>query len=274
MGVKISIITVCYNAQEEIEATICSVLNQEFFDYEYIIQDGKSQDNTMNVVRKHQKDFEQKKIDYKIYTQTDNGVYDAMNIAGLKASGEFLIFLNAGDVLAHNKVFSKFDILQRRQKADVYFGDTLMKNNCGTMLFKADLNLISRRMPFSHQACFIKRERFLGELYNCKYKICGDYDLILRLYEKRNRFVPLNTIVCKYDMNGISSTQFINKRKEHEEILSEHNLNNTLKKSIHIIAAWIKEFVYHVIPEKKLVYMSRFYMRKIKHYEYWEGDIY
>lgn len=274
MDVKVSIITVCYNAQKEIVSTIQSVLSQEFNDYEYIVQDGASQDDTMKIVKAYEKDFLRKKINYELYSQHDNGIYDAMNIASLKARGSFLIFLNAGDTFAHEKVLNKFNAVQRTQNADVYFGDAIMNNRYGVMLFEADLSLIKKRMPFTHQACFIKRSIFLSEFYDCRYRICGDYDLILRLYDRNCIFIPLNTIVCIYDMNGISSTQFLKKRKEHEDILSKNNLNNNFRKNVHLLEAYIKEMIYSIMPCKILEYISRLYMSKIKHYKYWDGDIY
>lgn len=73
---KISIITVCYNSEKTIEMTIKSVLSQTYSNYEYLIIDGKSTDNTLNIVRKYKKYFKGK---LKIISEKDNGLYDAMN---------------------------------------------------------------------------------------------------------------------------------------------------------------------------------------------------
>lgn len=91
MKYKISIITVCFNAEIEIEKTITSVLSQTFEDFEYIIVDGSSEDTTMQIVGKYKDKIHQ------IISEPDKGIYDAMNKGVRSANGEWLIFMNAGD---------------------------------------------------------------------------------------------------------------------------------------------------------------------------------
>lgn len=275
MDLNIAVITVCLNCEDEIERTMESVYQQEEDNYEYIIQDGMSQDSTLDKIEKYRIKFAKKNIAFTINSQNDKGIYHAMNLAVSKCNAKYLLFLNAGDVLCHKNVFKILNAACDSNDVDVFYGDALMIDESGTRLFRADIELINRRMPFSHQSCFISRKQFLHYMYNLNYAICADYDLILNLYEGRCNFEYLNTIVCKYEMNGISSCSYIKKRKEHERILRKHRLNlSVLKSFLYILEAYIKSVLDIILPLKVLYVFRRFYMDKIKHYEYWGGEIY
>ena len=98
---KISIITVVFNNKVGLEATIQSVINQTYNDIEYIIIDGGSEDGTKEILEQYSSN-----INYWV-SENDNGIYHAMNKGAAKASGSYLLFLNAADVLADNKVIEK-----------------------------------------------------------------------------------------------------------------------------------------------------------------------
>ena len=101
---KVSVITVCFNSENEIRETIESVLKQDFTDYEYIVKDGKSQDRTISILHEYEEDFEKKGIVYRIISEKDGSIYRAMN-EGIKFSnGEWLNFMNAGDTFANSSV--------------------------------------------------------------------------------------------------------------------------------------------------------------------------
>ncbi len=97
MSLKFTVVTAVFNAEDVIEKTIKSVLNQTYTPYEYLIIDGKSSDKTVEIIRKYSKHFEEKNITLKIVSEKDNGIYNAMNKGIDLAEGDFISFLNAGD---------------------------------------------------------------------------------------------------------------------------------------------------------------------------------
>jgi glycosyltransferase involved in cell wall biosynthesis len=113
----LSVVTVVYNGQAFIEHTIQSVLQQEFSDFEYIIIDGGSTDETINIIKKYED-----KIDYWI-SEPDNGIYDAMNKAVKIAKGQWLNFLNAGDRFVNNSVLKESFAQKISDKIDLIYSD-------------------------------------------------------------------------------------------------------------------------------------------------------
>ena len=137
----VTVITVCYNAVSLIEKTIRSVLAQQYEHIEYVVVDGSSTDGTIEIIRKYEAH-----ISHWI-TEQDEGIYDAMNKGVAMATGEWCIFLNAGDTFAADDVLNR--VFQVPREADVIYGD-VVKN--GTVK-AAEPPHNSHRMYFCHQSC-------------------------------------------------------------------------------------------------------------------------
>ena len=218
---KISIITVCYNAVSSIQATIESVINQNFENIEYIIIDGGSTDGTIDVIRQYED-----KISFWI-SEPDNGIYDAMNKGIARASGDYVNFMNAGDKLQSDetlaKIFNKY-----KNNADIIYGDTYYIYNDYKLLFKPKpLNQITFTFPICHQSSFIKTALIKKCPYNTKYKSSADYDFFYNQYMNGKIFEYIPIVVSEYEAEaGISATQILRQRKESGEI---NGLGRTFK---------------------------------------------
>ncbi len=265
MPPRISIITVCYNEEKSIHITLDSVLKQRSMNFEYIIKDGLSTDKTNDIVEDYKDKFKEKGVCFKHLSCKDLGIYDAMNKASDYCSGDYILFLNAGDYLFNETVLEVVEKKMNFSAKDVYCGHAIVSDILGKALFKADLSLFEKRMPFVHQASFIKRKLFLRYKYNLKYKICADYNLFLTLFQEGKSFEVIDTIICVYDAMGISSTAFISKRKEHEEILFSHGLNCKSKYFKNMLEAYIKEFI-NKLPSKITSRLKNWYKWNVKHY--------
>ena len=130
MKPTVSIVTISYNAAREIEATIRSVLCQTFSDLEYIFVDGKSKDDTLSIISNYEAQLVSRGIACQVVSEPDRGIYDAMNKGIRLARGQWVLMLNAGDVLAHERVLENFFGAQT-YSADIVYGDANLSPNSG-----------------------------------------------------------------------------------------------------------------------------------------------
>jgi glycosyltransferase involved in cell wall biosynthesis len=191
----VSIVTVTYNPGELLEPTMRSVAEQVGVQIDYVVVDGASKDGTVERLRSFGKRIEEIEADggqdernqltYRWVSEPDRGLYDAMNKALAMATGDYVLFLNAGDTLAHPRVLA--DLWSERKGAAVYYGQAMVVESMGGRelglrkpLPPQDLNWRSLRfgMVVSHQAFVIKRELALP--YDLQYRICADIDWMIR----------------------------------------------------------------------------------------------
>lgn len=193
----ISVITVVYNGVQELAATIHSVRNQRYSNVEYLVIDGGSSDGTLDVIRAHDGE-----IDYWL-SEPDSGVYDAMNKSISQASGNWILFLGAGDLLL-NCLHEVAHLL--REPSTVYYGDVYLPSKHRLYDGKFTLHKLSRaNMP--HQAIFYPKALFDTYRFDLRYPIMADYDLNIRAY-CGNKFVfrYIRVLVTIYeDQEGMSS---------------------------------------------------------------------
>ena len=156
---KFTIITICLNMEKEIGKTITSVLNQTCTDFEYIIKDGVSKDGTVSVAESFAPAFAEKGIPYRILVQPDRGIYDAMNQATREAQGEWVLYMNAGDMFADADILSIVEESDKQEVSDIIYGDRIGKND-GWYIYKPaqSLELLRLKMPFCHQSVFVRKK--------------------------------------------------------------------------------------------------------------------
>ncbi len=199
---KISIVTVVYNAKPFIERTIKSVIAQSYLNIEYIIIDGGSDDGTLEMAEKYES-----KIAL-IHSGKDNGIYDAMN-KGLKdATGDYILFLNAGDELYDDNTIS--NVFKTFIDADVYYGNTSVTNQSGHVLGDRRLTppqvlnwkSLKYGMCVSHQS-FIAR-RLLCDFYNTNYTVSADIDWVINVLKQADKVANTGIYISKFLEAGTS----------------------------------------------------------------------
>lgn len=205
---KFSIVTVCLNAEATILETICSVKAQTCLDYEYIIWDGLSKDHTLDIIKANVN------MDHTlILTGKDSGLYNAMNRAVEKCSGDYVLFLNSGDSFADENVLADVGdwIDKDNSKADIYFGDVLRVREDRTALESyrgagvLPRLLLAGRMP-CHQSIFTKTEIMKRYLFDESYTITADYNFLMKCHRNRHVISHIDRVICYSDCrDGISS---------------------------------------------------------------------
>jgi glycosyltransferase involved in cell wall biosynthesis len=174
-----SIISAVYNAEGVVESTAASLRNQTFREFEWIVVDGGSSDGTLDVIRPFLVDGRDTVI-----SEPDRGVYDAMNKGLRQAKGKVVQFLNAGDRFASEDVLEEV-AAEFGDDVDALYGDTVLELANGLTVFKPALNLETcryRRIPFSHQSLFTRRELHLLHPFDLTYTIAADYAAIAAMH--------------------------------------------------------------------------------------------
>ena len=198
VGPLMSIVTVVFNAKDSLEETITSVLNQSYQHVEYIIIDGGSRDGSVELIRRHHD-----RLAYWISEQ-DRGIYDAMNKGVAAASGEWLLFMNAGDRFYSSNTL---DILCQYLSADVdvIYGDVEIRYDDFHIVKRAgNIKNIWRGMPFCHQSSAVKRGRLVGLPFNIDNPIAADLEWFIRAYDSGWVYFHHNQILSSISAGGVS----------------------------------------------------------------------
>ena len=222
---KVSVITISYNANQTIEKTLNSVANQSYKNIEYIIVDGGSMDNTLDICNSFPHVS-------KIISEPDNGVYDAFN-KGLKlATGDIIGFLNADDIFFNENSVQEIVNAFSNNETDIVYGNLDYINENGKVIrnWKSrpyEIGLIKKAWMPAHPTFYCKKEVYdrLGG-YNDSFKIGGDFELCLRFLEVNN--VPsfyLNKKLIKMLIGGISNSGLKSKWIIYKEELRAFKIN-------------------------------------------------
>lgn len=224
---KITVITVCYNVEKKIECTLRSVLAQKTEDLEYIVIDGNSTDGTMNILNRYMDD---KRIS--IFSERDFGVYNAMNRGIARASGDYVIFMNAGDVFYDENVLSNiFPYLIKGEKT-IFYGKIYRVNYTRNIDRIKDFSKIAssplqgfmkREMP-CHQGIIAPIASLRNFYFNEKYKYAADFDWLIRCYKAGYKLKDTQCMICYYDNAGLTCGTVNRKRMrmEYETILKNY----------------------------------------------------
>ena len=210
---KLSIITVNYNDAEGLERTIKSVISQSFKDYEFIIIDGGSTDESVDIIKKYED-----KIDYWV-SERDGGIYPGMNKGLRQAKGEYVNFMNGGDCYHSPDVL--VEIFALNSDADIITG-THSENGLRNVGKDGVTMLDLYKWAIDHQASFIRREVALRHPYDEKYQIVSDWKFFLESLVIDNcSFCYTETVVVDVDMKGISNSNFELDKQERKVVMNE-----------------------------------------------------
>lgn len=221
---KISIITITYNAAQWLERTMLSVLAQTSKDYEYIIVDGASTDDTVDIIKRLEPQFGGR---LSWHSELDKGLYDAMNKGIERAVGDYVWFINAGDEIYGPNTLAHM-IAAATDETHIIYGKACIVNAEGVKVsehHKVTPPNLQRKhflngLVVCHQAIVVSRA--IAGKYNTDYRICADYDWCARAVSASKQNVYLDEYVCKFLTEGVSKKQRKRAWKERFRIMCTH----------------------------------------------------
>lgn len=222
--ILISVVTVSLNSENTIEKTITSVLKQGFKNYEYIIVDGKSTDQTVNIIKKYSPFFEGR---LRYISEPDNGWYDAMNKGINMSRGAFINFLNSDDYYEEDALHIINDYIVKNNISDhaIIYGDStnIYKNSKGQIYYRRiaapkSINIENKRIKdgmcgIRHQSMFVGRKVYdkIGCL-NLKFKLHADWDFFIKSLYDNIPYFYIKKNLTYYSMYGVSTSLNVTER--------------------------------------------------------------
>ena len=189
----VTIITVCRNHAQELERTIRSVESQTWQEKEYLVIDGASTDDSLDVIKAHEASIT------RWVSEPDQGIYDAMNKGVKMAQGEWVIFMNAGDTFAGDDTLQR--VFGNPLDADVIYGDVIK----GELVKKAEAPRNAHRMFYCHQSAFVRTSCLREYPFDIRHKMSADFKQVKQLYLNGKRFRQLDFPVANFDTQGVSN---------------------------------------------------------------------
>lgn len=216
---KISVITVSFNAASCIEKTIKSVINQKYNNFEYIVVDGKSTDDTVKIIQKYHTNIS------KWVSEPDTGIYNAMNKAVRMANGEYCIFMNAGDIFANQLVLKQASLFLD-DDFDVLTGREISTKDGKVIDYVQPIKKVTKEHFFvtsiSHQASFIKRSLLLRHPYDENLKLVSDWKFWLQtIVFGDSTYRSIDIDVCIFNHDGLTFSLNNIGKVEREKVIQE-----------------------------------------------------
>ena len=236
-SIKISIITTAYNSGATLKDTIESILKQTYTNYEYLLIDGKSNDNTIDIIKYYEPILGSK---FKWISEKDNGIYDAMNKGISMATGEVIGILNSDDFFTSNDILETIANAFLNNDIDAIYGDVHFVNNkdlnkCiryySSKIFKPSLMRLGF-MP-AHPTFYLRSEKFkIIGLYDTSYKIAADFEFLLRAFLiHKIKFLYIHKDFVTMRIGGASTAGFASRKlimKEHLKALKINHIYSNI----------------------------------------------
>ena len=208
MDTKISIITVAYNSEKTIRKTIEAVLGQSYAPFEYIIVDGKSKDNTVAVAQEYVDKFREKGVEYKIISEPDKGIYDAMNKGIKMAQGEIIGIINSDDWFEERALDVVANTYQKEQFDMMYANLNLVKENGSVIVKKARMRKFITSRDWNHPTMFVRKAVYSVMQYD-NDNLYADFDMMMAIRKKGYKVVIVDEVLANFATGGVSNQKTI-----------------------------------------------------------------
>jgi len=243
----ITVVTVVRNGEKTLEETLLSVVNQTYENVEYVIIDGASTDDTLNIVGNYED-----KVDFWM-SEPDKGVYDAMNKGIAQATGEWINFMNSGDSFYGNDCIEKFMELYDTQ-SDVVYGNGQFFYDFGVYINRCT-TIKHDYMPNCHQAFFVKTHLLKKKYFDTKYQICADKKFFYDIHKSGHTYQHIPLVVCNYELITGFSSLAKNRKRLFSETSEIEGTNKSLKGKISYFIYIVKNHIKNIMPRKMFAWL-------------------
>ncbi len=226
----VTVVTITYNAEKFLQETILSVVNQSYKNIEYIIIDGNSTDNTVNIIKKYED-----KIDYWV-SEPDEGIYYAMNKAIEKATGKWINFMNAGDTFFDLDTV-KYVMEHKNDDTELIYGNVFLKEK-GIVRRAWDQSQWYLQMPFCHQTLFTLTGIMKKEPFDISFRLAADHNFIVKMHKEKKKFDYIDKTLAIFALGGFANSNRFLMNIESLKVLLDCKIpQHEIQQS-----AWYKEF--------------------------------
>lgn len=235
---KISVITVLYNAEETIKECLNSVKNQTYDNLEYIVIDGNSTDGSVDIINEYND-----VIDYFI-SENDLGIYDAYNKALKKVTGDWVFFLNADDKFSNANILENVSKKMTLPECDLYYGNIIYDN--GVVFNSAFNRKLLWKNTLHHQSAFYNRKLFFNKEYSLNNSVLSDYLFHLELYmmEVKTHYIDETITIC--------GSEGVTKQFKYAFYLEESKMKFTFFKKFRYVFVYIFPLLKYVVRKLKI----------------------
>lgn len=252
----VSIITIVYNGEKHLQQTIESVLAQSYKHIEYLVVDGGSTDNSLDII----KSFDNRITGWK--SEKDRGISDAFNKGLAMAKGEIIGIINADDWYETDTVEKAVDSIR---ECDIVYGDLrLIKDGKSDFVLKGSHQFLESEMTINHPTVFVRKACYSQwGLFDEKYKCAMDYELMLRFKISGSQFKYIPLVLANMRWEGMSDSKWLLGCRETLEIKNKYfpqkKISNRLYFYKHVFAIWMSKF----LAKLKLGAITRAYRSQI-----------
>lgn len=219
---RYSVVTICYNAENEIAGTMESVLCQSVCDnFEYIVVDGASKDRTIEIVKAYEPRFREKGIPFRWYSEPDKGISDAFNKGVLHAEGEIVALVNAGDRLTPCAMETYAAAYE--EDVDIFYGHIRWVDQANGLDYIRKSQPVPDALPLTmsimHPACIIRKSAYESVgLYKTEFRYAMDRELLARMLMAGRKFKCIDYVFSVMSAGGVSDTHAFDAQRKQESM--------------------------------------------------------
>lgn len=253
---KVTVIMIVLNAVRVIERTLKSVIAQDYPNLEYIVVDGRSSDGTLELIQQYKHGIST------LISEPDGGIYEAMNKGASLAKGEWILFMNAGDLFVENDVITRTFAGCNGSECDVIYGDGIFSSDEYRLVERApDRVTLTDGNGFSHQSTFVRATLQKAYGFDVSERVAADYDLFLRLYKAYKVFRRVDVVISEFFIGGFSTLSPMETIRLRHRVYKKHLPRSDLVLYFRLAVRMIKIAGKAIVPLKAWNAVKRFRVR-------------